>query len=61
LKEEVHAKTEQIRELQALLDQSRPAQERLEHQLNSAQQLVRGSLLQHERYEATTEQQVKHE
>ena len=60
LKEEVHAKTEQIRELQALLDQSRPAQERLEHHLNSAQQLVRGSLLQHERYEATTEQQVKH-
>ena len=58
LKEEVQAKTEQIRDLQAHLEQSRPAQERLEHQLNSAQQLVRGSLLQHERYEATTEQQV---
>lgn len=57
LREDLAAKQEQVRQLQTLLEQSAPAQQRLEEQLSAAQQLVRGSLLQHERYEATTEQQ----
>jgi hypothetical protein len=36
----------QVRKLQALVEASAPAQQRLEEQLASAQQLVRGSLLQ---------------
>ena len=59
MKVEVQAKSEQVRELQEQTMQSKASQERLEQQLNSAQQLVRGSLLQHERYEATTEQQAQ--
>jgi len=59
LKEQVEMKTQQMRQLQSLVDTSQPAQQRLEQQLSSAQQLVRGSLLQHERYEATTEHQSK--
>lgn len=40
LREELKDKNAQIREMQNLLDQSRPMQERLEHQLNSAQQVI---------------------
>lgn len=58
LKKEVQSKSEQVLELREQAMQSKTAQDRLEQQLNSAQQLVRGSLLQHERYETTTEQQA---
>jgi len=59
LRQELAGKTDQIRQLQTMVERATPAQKRLEEQLASAQQLVRGSLLQHERYEATTEQQAK--
>lgn len=47
----------QVAKLQTALDEAGPWQERLESQLASAQQLVRGSLLQHQKYEATIEEQ----
>jgi hypothetical protein len=59
LKSELQSKNDEARELQDLVNDNKHKLERMEQQLNSAQELVRGSLLQHERYEATTEQQLR--
>ena len=57
LRDELADKQEQVSKLQAALDEAGPWQEKLEGQLASAQQLVRGSLLQHQKYEAQIEEQ----
>jgi hypothetical protein len=56
---DLDSKNEEIGKLQLLVNKASPIQHRLEEQLRSAQQLVRGSLQQHERYETQAELHLK--
>eukprot|EP00960_Hanusia_phi_P058597 763930-Hanusia_phi.AAC.8 len=59
MREELDKKTDKLKNLQYIVDNAGPVQKRLEEQLAAAQQLVRGSMLQHDKFEEETQKKDK--